>query len=228
MAKRKLNLFDFMQDIEEKPIEEVAKNIVIKELDEKELKSILAQMKKYIDDGILIKSDFYYNICYWRPYEIKEKILEKGIYELKFASSSDSERIMTAYELNPNIEPLELINTGIAKRAQQSIRDYINTHSDCSTKQVLEHFRIFEYPHYYARAKSSNSKELEKVAELLIRFAKLRELLTLEETRFSFMREKKRTKLEDQTTTIPRCFDGLCLEANMMKILSGVSVPYAA
>lgn len=217
------SLFDFIESMEHEPITQIANNIEVKELDEKELKEILTQMKKYIDDETLIKSDFYFNICYWRPYTIKECVLEKGIYELKFASVSDSERLLTAYELRPIIQPLELLNTGIADGAKTMIKRYIEDYPKTSTKQLLEHFRIFEYPHYYTRAKSSNKEELELVADLLIRFAKLRELLNLKETRFSFMREKKRTKLEDQINTIPRCFDGLCLEANMMKILSNVN-----
>jgi hypothetical protein len=207
------SLFDFMElnEVEVKPKQSIV------EVDKKKLKSILESMKRWINDGTLIKSDFYYNICFWRPYKIEKRYSDE--YELRFATSSDSERMLTAYELNNDIKPLDFLNVGIASGAQRMLKLWIEDNPNGSTLDMLNHFRIFEYPHYYTRAKHINKETLEEVAQVLIDFAKLRESLTLTDTKFSFMREHKIRKLEDQSATIPRCFDGLCLEANIMKSL---------
>jgi len=212
------SLFDFME-LEEAEVK-LEQNII--EVDEKKLKSILESMKRWINDGTLVKSDFYYNICFWRPYKI-EKRFSGEEYELRFATSSDSERMLTAYELNNDIKPLDFLNVGIASGAQRMIKLWIEDNPSATTLDMLDHFRIFNYPTYYTRAKHTSKETLEEVAQVLIDFAKLRESLTLADTKFSFMREHKIGKLGDHSTTIPRCFDGLCLEANIMKSLKEAS-----
>jgi hypothetical protein len=211
------SLFDFME-LEEAEVK-LEQNIV--EVDEKKLKSILESMKRWINDGTLVKSDFYYNICFWRPYRIEKRYSDE--YELRFATSSDSERMLTAYELNNDIKPSEFLSTGIASGAQKMLKMWIDNNPNGTTLDMLNNFRIFNYPSYYTRAKHTNKEILEEVAQVLIDFAKLRESLTLTDTKFSFMREHKIGKLGDHSETMPRCFDGLCLEANIMKSLKEAS-----
>ena len=206
------NLFDF-----DTPYEEI---VPISEL--LSLGEVLEKMKFYINSKIMNPSDFYYNIAHYREPKIVEK---NGLYELRFAISSDSERLLTAYERNSNIKPIELLGVGVAKGALNSIEGYIQDCPNASTLDILNYYRIFNYPTYnFVQAQSDSLDEINDVKKLLIEWGKHREHISdLSETKFSFMRLHKRSKLEDQTNVIPQCFDGLCLEKNMMKILAEVN-----
>jgi hypothetical protein len=177
-------------------------------------------MKKFIDLGILFPSDYYYNIAYYR----KERIYQdnQGLYCLDFAISSDSERLLSAFEKNPAITAKELLGVGIANGAVKTIQRHIDENPQITAKEILTKFGIFDRPTYWTYAKSDSIDDINCVKELLIEFSSLRDSLNLADKKFNFMRVNKRTKLEDQTAVIPRCFDGLCLESNIMKILQGV------
>ena len=191
MSARQPNLFEFDQNIYETSSTGAYKNNEVTQ-DSDNLDELLIKMKKFIDLGILFPSDYYYNIAYYR----KERIYQdnQGVYCLDFAISSDSERLLSAFEKNPAI----------------------------TAKEILTKFGIFDRPTYWTYAKSYSIDDINCVKEILIEFASLRDSLNLTDKKFNFMRVNKRTKLEDQTAVIPRCFDGLCLESNIMKILQGV------
>ncbi len=144
------------------------------------------------------------------------------MYCLDFAISSDSERLLSAFEKNPAITAKELLGVGIANGAVKTIQRHIDENPQITTKEILTKFGIFDRPTYWTYAKSDSIDDINCVKELLIEFASLRDSLNLTDKKFNFMRVNKRTKLEDQTAVIPRCFDGLCLESNIMKILQGV------
>lgn len=191
MSARQPNLFEFDQNIYETSSTGAYKNNEVTQ-DSDNLDELLIKMKKFIDLGILFPSDYYYNIAYYR----KERIYQdnQGLYCLDFAISSDSERLLSAFEKNPAI----------------------------TAKEILTKFGIFDRPTYWTYAKSYSIDDINCVKEILIEFASLRDSLNLTDKKFNFMRVNKRTKLDDQTAVIPRCFDGLCLESNIMKILQGV------
>ena len=88
---KQYTLFDYIQDDNQ---------------DEKNnLSQILQKLKMYIKDGAINQSDTYFNLAIHREPKI---VKEKGIYQLKFAQASDSERLLSAYEANNDIKPLEL------------------------------------------------------------------------------------------------------------------------
>lgn len=187
------------------------------------LEKMLVDLRKYINKGVINTSDTYFNIAYHREPKI---IKEKGVYQLRFAQSSDSERLLSAYEANKDIKPIELLGVGVAKGALKTIEQYIEDNPQAATKEILEHFRIFNYPTYnWTHAQSSSLEEINCAKELIINWAKLKEemLLDLSDGKFTFMRTNKRSKLEDQTTIIPKCFDGLCLEQNFMKMIKNAA-----
>lgn len=185
-----------------------------------EIEKALNSLKIYIKSGVINESDTYFNIAYEREPKI---ILENEVYKLRFAQSSDSERLLTAYEHNPNIEPIGLLGVGVAQGALNSIQRHISDYPNDTTKKILEHFSIFDYPTYrWTHAQSASLDEINVVKQLIIDWAKLKERLQLDlsEGKFTFMRVNKRNKTEDQTKVIPQCFDGMCLEKNFMKMIS--------
>jgi len=219
MSARQPNLFEFDQNIFETNSTSAYESEEVSQ-DNKNLDDLLQGIKKFIDLGILFPSDYYYNIAYYR----KEKIYQdnQGLYCLDFAISSDSERLLSAFEKNPAITSKELLGVGIANGAVKTIQRHIDENPQITAKEILTKFGIFERPTYWTYAKSDSIDDINCVKELLIEFASLRDSLNLTDKKFNFMRVNKRTKLEDQTAVIPRCFDGLCLESNIMKILQGV------
>lgn len=219
MSARQPNLFEFDQNIFETNSTRAYESDEVNQ-GNKNLDELLQGIKKFIDLGILFPSDYYYNIAYYR----KEKIYQdnQGLYCLDFAISSDSERLLSAFEKNPAITSKELLGVGIANGAVKTIQRHIDENPQITAKEILTKFGIFDRPTYWTYAKSDSIDDINCVKELLIEFASLRDSLNLTDKRFNFMRVNKRTKLEDQTAVIPRCFDGLCLESNIMKILQGV------
>lgn len=219
MSARQPNLFEFDQNIYETSSTGAYKNNEVTQ-DSDNLDELLIKMKKFIDLGILFPSDYYYNIAYYR----KERIYQdnQGVYCLDFAISSDSERLLSAFEKNPAITAKELLGVGIANGAVKTIQRHLDENPHITAKEILTKFGIFDRPTYWTYAKSDSIDDINCVKELLIEFASLRDSLNLTDKKFNFMRVNKRTKLEDQTAVIPRCFDGLCLESNIMKILQGV------
>jgi hypothetical protein len=219
MSARQPNLFEFDQNIFETNSTSAYESDEVNQ-GNKNLDELLQGIKKFIDLGILFPSDYYYNIAYYR----KEKIYQdnQGLYCLDFAISSDSERLLSAFEKNPAITSKELLGVGIANGAVKTIQRYIDENPQITAKEILTKFGIFDRPTYWTYAKSDSIDDINCVKELLIEFASLRDSLNLTDKKFNFMRVNKRTKLEDQTAVIPRCFDGLCLESNIMKILQGV------
>ncbi len=219
MSARQPNLFEFDQNIFETNSTSTYESDEVNQ-GNKNLDELLQGIKKFIDLGILFPSDYYYNIAYYR----KEKIYQdnQGLYCLDFAISSDSERLLSAFEKNPAITSKELLGVGIANGAVKTIQRHIDENPQITAKEILTKFGIFDRPTYWTYAKSDSIDDINCVKELLIEFASLRDSLNLTDKKFNFMRVNKRTKLEDQTAVIPRCFDGLCLESNIMKILQGV------
>jgi len=184
------------------------------------IEETLNLLKQYIKSGVINESDTYFNIAYEREPKVDN---DDGVYKLRFAQSSDSERLLAVYEHNPDIEPIGLLGAGVAKGALKSIRSYIDDNSTTTTKEILEHFSIFDYPTYkWTHAQSTSLDEINTDKQLIIDWAKLKERLQLDlsEYRFTFMRLNKRNKTEDQTKVIPQCFDGMCLEKNFMKMIS--------
>ena len=219
MSARQPNLFEFDQNIFETNSTSAYESDEVNQ-GNKNLDELLQGIKKFIDLGILFPSDYYYNIAYYR----KEKIYQdnQGLYCLDFAISSDSERLLSAFEKNPAITSKELLGVGIANGAVKTIQRHIDENPQITAKEILTKFGIFDRPTYWTYAKSDSIDDINCVKELLIEFASLRDSLNLTDKKFNFMRVNKRTKLEDQIAVIPRCFDGLCLESNIMKILQGV------
>jgi len=191
---------------------------------ELKLEQMLIDLKKYIENKVINTSDTYFNIAYHRDPIITHD--EKtGLYSLRFAQSSDSERLLSAYESNMNIEPIKLLGVGVAKGALTSIKSYIDDNPGITTKEVLEHFKIFNYPTYkWTHAQSTSLNEINFVKKLIIDWAILKEEMQLDlfEGKFTFMRTNKRAKTGDQTNVIPQCFDGMCLEQNFMKMIRQV------
>jgi len=219
MSARQPNLFEFDQNIFETNSTSAYESDEVNQ-GNKNLDELLQGIKKFIDLGILFPSDYYYNIAYYR----KERIYQdkQGMYCLDFAISSDSERLLSAFEKNPAITAKELLGVGIANGAVKTIQRHIDENPQITAKEILTKFGIFDRPTYWTYAKSDSIDDINCVKELLIEFASLRDSLNLTDKKFNFMRVNKRTKLEDQTAVIPRCFDGLCLESNIIKILQGV------
>lgn len=187
---------------------------------EVKLEKMLVDLRKYINNGIINTSDTYFNIATHREARVEK--LASGTLILKFAQSSDSERLLSAYEANVNIEPRELLGVGVAKGALNTIEKHIEENPTHSTRDILEHFNIFNYPTYrWVHAQSESMEELEKVKKLILDWANLKEemLFDLSEGKFTFMRTNKRAKTDDQTKIVPQCFDGMCLEKNFMKML---------
>lgn len=215
MSARQPNLFEFDQNIFETNSTSAYESDEVNQ-GNKNLDELLQGIKKFIDLGILFPSDYYYNIAYYR----KEKIYQdnQGLYCLDFAISSDSERLLSAFEKNPAITSKELLGVGIANGAVKTIQRHIDENPQITAKEILTKFGIFDRPTYWTYAKSDSIDDINCVKELLIEFASLRDSLNLTDKKFNFMRVNKRTKLEDQTAVIPRCFDGLCLESNIVKL----------
>lgn len=184
------------------------------------IQKTLKLLKQYIESDVINESDTYFNIAYEREPKI---IKEESVYKLRFAQSSDSERLLAVYEHNPDIKPTGLLGAGVAKGALNTIQKYIDEHPTATTKEILKHFSIFDYPTYrWTHAQSTSLNEINIVKQLITDWAKLKERLQLDlsEGRFTFMRLNKRSKTEDQTKVIPQCFDGMCLEKNFMKMIS--------
>lgn len=215
MSARQPNLFEFDQNIFETNSTSAYESDEVNQ-GNKNLDELLQGIKKFIDLGILFPSDYYYNIAYYR----KEKIYQdnQGLYCLDFAISSDSERLLSAFEKNPAITSKELLGVGIANGAVKTIQRHIDENQQITAKEILTKFGIFDRPTYWTYAKNDSIDDINCVKELLIEFASLRDSLNLTDKKFNFMRVNKRTKLEDQTAVIPRCFDGLCLESNIVKL----------
>jgi len=189
---------------------------------EVKLEQMLKDLKKYIKTGVINTSDTYFNIAVHREPKIEKT--EDGVYQLRFAQSSDSERLLSAYEANPNIKPIGLLGVGLPKGVLDRLDLHIKDNPNDTVKDIFDFFRIWNYPTYnWVHAQSTSLDEINSVKELIIDWAKLKEEmhLDLSEGRFTFMRTNKRAKMEDQTTVIPQCFDGLCLEKNFMKMLKG-------
>ncbi len=189
---------------------------------EKIVEEILSSLKEFIEAGVLNESDTYFNLAINREAKVQK---EDGLYKLRFAQASDSERILAVYENDPTIEPKGLLGAGVANGALTSIKNHIDDNPKATSKEILEHYSIFNYPTYrWTHAQSDSLNIINTVKELIIEWAQIKEKIQLElsEGRFTFMRLNKRNKTENQTKVIPQCFDGLCLESNFMKILQNV------
>lgn len=192
---------------------------------ESKIEKMLVKLREFINSGVINTSDTYFNIAYHREPKIEKT--EDGIYQLHFAQSSDSERLLSAYEVNPNIKPIELLGVGVPKGVLKRLNSHIKDNPNNTVKDIFDFFRIWNYPTYrWTHAQSSSLDEINSVKELIIDWAKLKEeiQLDLSEGKFTFMRTNKRAKTEDQTKVIPQCFDGLCMEANIMKKLQEVNM----
>ena len=187
---------------------------------ELQLDKTLKQLKQYIKDGVINPSDTYFNIAYHREPKIKKS--NDGVYQLCFAQASDSERLLSAYEANPNIKPMDLLGVGVPQSVIERLHMHIQSNPDDTVEDIFDYFRIWNYPTYnWVHAQSESMDIINSAKDLIVEWAKLKEeiVMDLQDTKFSFMRKNKRKKSEDQTTVIPQCFDGLCLEHNLMKAL---------
>lgn len=190
---------------------------------EVKLEQMLKDLRSYIKSGVINTSDTYFNIAYHRKPKIKKT--ENGIYQLYFAQSSDSERLLSAYEANPNIKPIELLGVGLPKGVLDRLNLHIKDNPNDTVKDIFDFFKIWNYPTYrWVHAQSISINEIDSAKELIVEWAILKENMQLElsEGKFTFMRTNKRTKAEDQIKVIPQCFDGLCLEKNFMKMIKQI------
>ena len=132
MSARQPNLFEFDQNIFETNSTSAYESDEVSQ-DNKNLDDLLQGIKKFIDLGILFPSDYYYNIAYYR----KEKIYQdnQGLYCLDFAISSDSERLLSAFEKNPAITSKELLGVGIANGAVKTIQRHIDENPQITAKK---------------------------------------------------------------------------------------------
>lgn len=215
MNKLQLTLFDLM---------EIDKNNELK-IDKISLNQTLLELKDFIKRDIIKPSDTYFNIATHREPKVKK---EGNKYLLMFAQSSDSERLLSAYESNNSITPRELLGVGMGNGAVNTIQRHIDRFPNDCVVDIFDRYRIWEYPKYnWIHAESTSMKELKEAKDIVLRWVNIRnELeLSLEEGKYSFMRINKRSKTEDQTKVIPQCFDGMCLERNFMRLISEKNMP---
>jgi len=189
-------------------------------VNEMKLEGLLEKLRKYIKDGVINTSDTYFNIAYHREAKI---VKTNNVYCLYFAQASDSERLLSAYEAKNDITPEELLKLSLPNGVIKSLSLYIKNNPNADVKEIFDNFRIWEYPSYnWIHAQATSMATIEIVKDLIIEWVLLKEEMKpdLSEGRFTFMRTNKRAKEADQTTVLPQCFDGLCLENHFMKEIS--------
>lgn len=190
---------------------------------------LLLRMKEYIKRGILNKSDEYYNVVpgefevletddfslsvYENDLRRKDKKLENGTYyDLRFVINSESYKLYKCYQENgKNTTAEDIYKLDMTQTAKDRFVEYMNDHG---IDAAMTHFNIWSRPKCFTFARSTEPKELEKIAELVSEFAEYRQRLgfvDLYEQEFNFMRISKKKKSED-----PACFDGSCLERNIL------------
>jgi len=210
---RQLSLFDFINSSNSIPF------------NEQKLKDILEELKIGIKKGVINKTDTYFDIAYHREPKI---VLVDDVFELRFAQASASERLLSAYEANNDIEPLKLLAIGLPQSVKDRISFHIEENPNDKVKDIFTFFNIWDYPKYnWVHAQSKSIDEINKVKELIIEWAKLKEemLLELSDNEFSFMRASRRKKTDkNKEKAIPQCFDGLCLEQNFMKLIKNLKL----
>lgn len=188
--------------------------------------ALLGEMKAYIKNGVLHKSDQFYNIfpddfrieetsdvalsIYAHDLWRKGKKLEKGTYyDLRYAISSERYQIQRCYiSKGKNITKDDIYALDIAWVAKEKFVDAMDLYG---IEEAVEHFEIMKDMRYWTYARSMDISELERVQCLLSTFATLRSGFDLDAKEFNFIRETKRKKTDD-----PACFDGSCLERNIL------------
>jgi hypothetical protein len=176
---------------------------------------VVTQIKEFMDNGVLEKSDSYFRLAFRYGYVIERAFGEDTPFVLKAGFRSDSELIRTAYEENKNIELKELLNLPLQLGALKN--SHLDENPATSTIDFIKMFNILTYPHLRQIASSSSQKQLEELFELLADFRELvsKDVIDLSDSKYNFMTNFKRKKDKENR---PGCFDGLCIEKNIDKI----------
>lgn len=186
-----------------------------------EIENLISKLKFFIEDSKLNKSDLFYKIAYHRGYEIEKR---DSTYVLKLFTSSDSEKILTVYEENNSLDPKQLLALNIADGAKKTLERKFEENPNLSIDDVLQMFKIKEHVVSIPYAESHSENELIDIFNCLKTFQilKVNNMIDISDKEFDFIRITKakrgeRAKLQENST--PACFDGLCLEKNIKKIL---------
>jgi predicted XRE-type DNA-binding protein len=187
-------------------------------------KELLERMRVMIESGIMAKSDKYHKLHPGYPIEIKEGL--SGHFNITATGKSDSSIWLEVFESGEWSTPKEYLNRcSDAGAYTKTAWEYIERFPDETVEELLIRFRIRESINPLIRASAPTMKQAQEVAELLHEWAIQRDRYTDEECfandELNFMRKSRRKKVDQGKD--PACFDGLCIERNLDKILNGVT-----
>jgi hypothetical protein len=222
MAKKRSNVNLFNYEIELKNIQTIKadnkalieKEENIKGLINMELNELITKLEVLINNEQLIRTDTFYNIAWKRGYKIERSFNKLGFYDLKLPPVSESEIILSAYEKNNQIKPQDFLMLELPQITKSILKNTIADNPNITTIDLLNKFRIFEYPHYHCFATAETENELLDILELLKKFDKIAKakLIDLNDKIFNNLSaSRKKRKMKEIT---PGCFDGMCIEKN--------------
>lgn len=187
---------------------------------------LLEKMKHYIKIGVLFKTDEFYKVVP-EEYRIEEtcemqlsffshdlqkkgKKLEEGTYQdLIFLIDSTSYRIYKLYmDKKEDLTKEDILGLDIEQMAKDN---FISRLEADGVAAAIEYFQILKRPKYHPFARSTKPEELEETRGIITQFVKLKKSYDMEDKMFNFIRASKKKKTDD-----PACFDGNCLEKNII------------
>ncbi|WP_187648665.1 hypothetical protein [Nitrosophilus labii] len=178
---------------------------------DKIINKLIEQLKNYIKEGVLIRSDDLYNISLDYPYKIEKTWGDE--YGLYFVPDSDTVKIYQhLVERNGTLK--ELLSLDLAQGALNNIRQFIIDNPNATIEEFIKRFRINEpIKRYFRYAETKDKELLEKVALTIIEFKKMRSFIDTSHKKFNPLKNRR-----GRNEGKPGCFDGLCIEKNIEKI----------
>lgn len=188
--------------------------------------ALLEKMKEYIKKGILHKSDHFYNVfpddftieetndvnlsIYANDLRRKGQKLKDGTYyDLRYMISSERYQIQRCYiSKGKNITKEDIYALDMVQVAKER---FIDAMEHWGIEGAIKHYDIMKETRYWTYARSTDISELEEVQRLITTFATLKSGFDLNTKEFNFIRETQKKKTDD-----PACFDGSCLERNIL------------
>jgi hypothetical protein len=201
------------------------------------------ELKKYIKNRILFKSDEYYSDLILDDFKIvetrnlefsfhKKEMERNGIdvnenatyYDLKFKVNSDSYKLWKLYlDKNGEIIKDDVLSLDIPQIVKDNFTEALD---DVGVDGAMKKYNLFNRGMYRTISRYHHVPTLEKIIEILKEFEtyrknavgvgfKFEEMLQAEEVKAFYFVRKSRVK-KDKKNNDPACFDGNCLEKNIL------------
>ena len=199
------------------------------------------RMKQLIKSRVLFKSDEYYSDLILDDFRIEEtssldmafhakemkikniEIVEgKQYYDLKFLINSDSYKLWKLYQnKGDNIAPEDIHSLDLPDSVKEN---FITSLNDLGVEGAMDRYNLRNRAKYRTVARYYDTNVLEEIIEILKAFEQYRgsavglgfrfeEMLDADEVKAFYFVRKSRVKIENSD---PACFDGNCLERNIL------------